>query len=141
LRGDSGFAREELMAWCDANGVHFLFGLVRVSRWRATVAGVPVVTMMSGCRPTNSCASARDRLLSPPYPPKVHPHVAAVGPTQVRKRLRERRETTLFLRIIFVVRHEHSDAPHALALLRPCRERPRRRAAEKRDELAPAESR
>ncbi len=27
LRGDSGFAREELMAWCEANEVHFLFGL------------------------------------------------------------------------------------------------------------------
>ena len=27
LRGDSGFAREELMVWCEANGVNFLFGL------------------------------------------------------------------------------------------------------------------
>src|SRR5437868_14650473 len=27
LRADSGFAREELMAWCEANGVYFLFGL------------------------------------------------------------------------------------------------------------------
>ena len=25
----SGFAREELMAWCEANGVHFLFGLAK----------------------------------------------------------------------------------------------------------------
>ena len=32
-------------------------GIVRVSRWTATVAGVPPVKMMSGCRPTNSCAS------------------------------------------------------------------------------------
>ena len=31
-------------------------GIVRVSRCRATVAGVPCVRMMSGCRPTNSCA-------------------------------------------------------------------------------------
>ena len=31
-------------------------GIVRVSRLRATVAGVPFVAMMSGCRPTNSCA-------------------------------------------------------------------------------------
>ena len=30
-------------------------GIVRVSRWSATVAGVDPVTMMSGCRPTNSC--------------------------------------------------------------------------------------
>src|SRR4030081_707372 len=29
VRADSGFAREELMAWCEANGVHFLFGLAQ----------------------------------------------------------------------------------------------------------------
>ena len=29
LRGDSGFAREALMAWCEANRVDFLFGLAR----------------------------------------------------------------------------------------------------------------
>ena len=27
LRGDSGFCRDELMAWCEANGVQYLFGL------------------------------------------------------------------------------------------------------------------
>jgi len=27
LRADSGFAGDALMAWCEANGVHFLFGL------------------------------------------------------------------------------------------------------------------
>ena len=27
LRADSGFAREALMAWCENNGVDFLFGL------------------------------------------------------------------------------------------------------------------
>jgi hypothetical protein len=42
-------------------------GIVRVSRWAATVAGRPPVTrMMSGCKPTNSCASARIRLMSVP---------------------------------------------------------------------------
>jgi hypothetical protein len=29
LRADSGFARETLMAWCEANGVDYLFGLAR----------------------------------------------------------------------------------------------------------------
>src|ERR1700750_1844028 len=29
LRGDSGFAREALMTWCEANRVDFLFGLAR----------------------------------------------------------------------------------------------------------------
>src|SRR6516164_1471485 len=28
-------------------------GIVRVSRWRATVAAVPFVRMMSGCKPVN----------------------------------------------------------------------------------------
>jgi Transposase DDE domain group 1 len=32
LRADSGFAREELMAWCEANGVDYLFGLARNAR-------------------------------------------------------------------------------------------------------------
>jgi hypothetical protein len=32
LRADSGFAREELMAWCEANSVDYLFGLARNSR-------------------------------------------------------------------------------------------------------------
>lgn len=32
LRGDSGFCCEELMAWCEANDVHFLFGLAKNKR-------------------------------------------------------------------------------------------------------------
>jgi hypothetical protein len=32
LRADSGFAREELMAWCEARGVDYLFGLARNER-------------------------------------------------------------------------------------------------------------
>jgi hypothetical protein len=32
LRADSGFARERLMAWCEANGVDYLFGLARNDR-------------------------------------------------------------------------------------------------------------
>jgi hypothetical protein len=39
LRADSGFAREELMAWCEANGVHFLFGLQQNKRLIAAIAG------------------------------------------------------------------------------------------------------
>ena len=33
----SGFAREELMAWCEANGVHFLFGLAKTDRLIAEI--------------------------------------------------------------------------------------------------------
>ena len=32
LRADSGFAREELMAWCEANGVDYVLGLARNER-------------------------------------------------------------------------------------------------------------
>src|SRR5436853_6858712 len=38
LRADSGFARDELMAWCEANGVHFLLGLAKNDRLIATIA-------------------------------------------------------------------------------------------------------
>src|SRR6516225_3851931 len=37
--------------------------------------------------------------------------------------------------IVFVERHEHADAPHAVALLRARRERPSSRAAERSDEI------
>lgn len=32
LRGDSGFCRENLMAWCEKNGVDYVFGLARNNR-------------------------------------------------------------------------------------------------------------
>src|SRR6202030_4089612 len=32
LRGDSGFTREALMAWCEANRVDYVFGLARNDR-------------------------------------------------------------------------------------------------------------
>src|SRR4029434_4597071 len=38
LRADSGFAREDLMAWCEGNGVDFLFGLARNERLVAEIA-------------------------------------------------------------------------------------------------------
>src|SRR5262249_56331399 len=51
--------------------------------------------------------------------------------------LGERKEPGLSFRIVCREGHQHADAPHALALLRPRRERPRhRRAAEKRYERA-----
>jgi len=37
LRADSGFAREELMAWCEANSVDFLFGLAKNDRLIAEI--------------------------------------------------------------------------------------------------------
>jgi len=32
LRADSGFCREELMAWCEETGIHYVFGLARNAR-------------------------------------------------------------------------------------------------------------
>jgi hypothetical protein len=37
LRADSGFAREDLMAWCEANGVDFLLGLAQNPRLIAEI--------------------------------------------------------------------------------------------------------
>ena len=54
------------------------------------------------------------------------------------QRLQERRDAGLTFRIVRGCGQEHADAPHPLGLLRARRKRPRgRRAAEKRDELAP----
>jgi hypothetical protein len=37
LRADSGFARDDLMSWCEANGVDFLFGLAKNKRLIAVI--------------------------------------------------------------------------------------------------------
>lgn len=39
LRADSGFARDELMTWCEHNGVDFVFGLARNARLEAMIGG------------------------------------------------------------------------------------------------------
>ena len=38
VRGDSGFCREELMVWCEANGVDYVLGLAKNERLRAEIA-------------------------------------------------------------------------------------------------------
>ena len=38
LRADSGFARDALMTWCEANRVDYVFGLARNSRLEAEIA-------------------------------------------------------------------------------------------------------
>jgi hypothetical protein len=38
VRADSGFARDDLMAWCEANGVHYVFGFARNDRLIAEIA-------------------------------------------------------------------------------------------------------
>jgi Transposase DDE domain group 1 len=39
VRGDSGFCREELMAWCETEGVDYLLGLAKNERLKAAIAG------------------------------------------------------------------------------------------------------
>ena len=39
LRGDSAFAREEIMAWCEANGVDCVFGLAKNERLVTNIEG------------------------------------------------------------------------------------------------------
>jgi hypothetical protein len=53
--------------------------------------------------------------------------------------LNERRDLSLCHGLGFVAHPEHADAPHAVALLRPRRERSNRRATEERDEFAPSD--
>ena len=38
MRGDSGFVNDVLMAWCEANGVDYVFGLARNPRLEAALA-------------------------------------------------------------------------------------------------------
>ena len=39
VRGDSGFCREELMAWCETEGVDYLLGLAKNERLQAAIQG------------------------------------------------------------------------------------------------------
>jgi hypothetical protein len=39
IRADSGFARESLMAWCEANAVHYVLGLAKNARLRRAIGG------------------------------------------------------------------------------------------------------
>ena len=52
LRADSGFAREALMAWCEDNGVDYLFGLARnrrlVGEIEAELAAAPEQSQSTG---------------------------------------------------------------------------------------------
>src|SRR5262249_49094185 len=62
-------------------------------------------------------------------------HIVIFGPTQLMQQLHKHRETSLSV-CRFGRTHEHADLPYALALLRARKERPRRRAAQHRHELA-----
>src|SRR5262249_6614465 len=83
-------------------------------------------------------AEIADRITAPPRVSARHSVRAskdAIGTSPV-----EGSDASLSFHIGRSRTHEHADPPNPLALLRVCRERPRRRAAEHRDELAPLHS-
>src|SRR5262249_37217022 len=63
-------------------------------------------------------------------------HIAPDGPARLLQALQKYPVARLHYRIVGSKIMEHPHAPHSLALLRARRERPRRRAAENRDERA-----
>src|SRR5262245_23026612 len=74
---------------------------------------------------------------SPALQANIDAEILAFNPSQLTKFLDECREIRLPRRVGRRAIHEHADAPNALArLLRARCERPRRRAAEQRDERA-----
>jgi Transposase DDE domain group 1 len=50
LRGDSGFAREALMAWCEVNRVDYLFGLARNERLEETIKAELIAATIDSLR-------------------------------------------------------------------------------------------
>src|SRR5262249_31594573 len=67
----------------------------------------------------------------------VERDVAALDPAQIAQPFDNCCEAGLIFRVFGGEGEEYRDAPHTLALLRSRRERPRRRAAEQRNEVAP----
>src|SRR6266550_3520048 len=87
--------------------------------------------------PRESCDVAPNASDIAPSPIPVDAQVFPLGPTQRMQTLPKGRGAGLALWIILRIVHQHCDPAHPLALLRARRERPRRHAAEKLNELAP----
>jgi len=109
-------------------------GTVRVACSKGVAAGMPLAKTTSGESATNSAACLRKLSASPPPQRRS---IRTLRPT-AQPASCNRRETRLSFRVVRGEIHEHADAAHTLALLRARRQRPRRRATEQRDELAPA---
>jgi hypothetical protein len=69
-------------------------------------------------------------------PASVDPDVAVLRPAELLERLAECSDPSLSFRVALGIGHQHANKPHQLGLLRSCRQRPRRRAADQREELA-----
>ena len=79
--------------------------------------------MTSGASATSSATYLTSALGIAGAPANIDPHVAAIGPAQFLQALQECCEARLSFLIVRGHAHEHADAPHALALLRACRQR------------------
>ena len=60
LRGDSGFAGEALMVWCEANRVDFLFGLARNERLEEAIKGELITATLESIRTGRSARCFKD---------------------------------------------------------------------------------
>ena len=64
LRGDFGFAREALMAWCEANRVDFLFGLARNERLEAAIKDEMMLAALDSLRTGRAARRFKDFIWS-----------------------------------------------------------------------------
>ena len=102
-------------------------GTVRLARCTASPAPPPATII--------DVRRERDQFLGPlakalaieRTPAMIKPQVAADSPAQLLQSLLERRHVKLRFLIVGRQVHQRADAPHALALLRARRQRPRRR--------------
>ena len=77
LRADSSYAREEILAWCEDNGVDYVIGLARNSRLVETIgwelADAQAEAKRRGRPPAGSPSlSAAAQAAEPAYPPWPH---------------------------------------------------------------------
>src|SRR5262249_19604749 len=70
-------------------------------------------------------------------PAGVKLNVPALHPAELAETVTECRNVALSLRVALGIAHQHTNSPHPVGLLPTRRERPGRRAAEERDEIAP----
>jgi len=60
LRGDSGFTREALMAWCEANRVDYVFGLARNDRLEKAIIPQLITATIESIRTNRSARRFKD---------------------------------------------------------------------------------
>jgi len=60
LRGDSGFTREPLMAWCETNRVNYVFGLARNDRLEKALVGEVITATIESLRTGRSARCFKD---------------------------------------------------------------------------------